>query len=710
MRTAKLGSNKKIFLIVSTIVMLFLVLLIGPVDTFSHGFYSDEIDLGQVFEIDKLGIIDIAEEEQIINFIPQEKHFAGFEIYLVNQPAENMGQLLLSVSDSFGNQIDRMEIDLSEVNDSQWYKVHADKELKKDVQYTLTINSKDALYIPAMMLIDDSYLSEESLESNILIKYAYEKSTFSFQEKILIAIFAFSIWGICNSLTIESEKLRRGIGVVSVFMLLTACLSWNYMFCSMDNQNNTFKGFQEDSEMLVTGMIYAERDDIYSQGEQDTGFGLGWYIDPKGEMLTYEATYLTDNDWLEGYSRTMPSLLVRTNRVTNEVAVVGNSIRFNNGDEYEIIGAYPVGDYYVIHLNADRMLSKVRNGSLDDVVFLDNNHQPIKKSSVNVYQSQYGLQGKVFQCLSKYMEEDNVIQNLHLLCSIATAMVFSIITLLLVKKYNLLFAGCFFMTFWLSPWVVNYARNLYWVEFTWFLPMLVGLFCAWKIDSKKCRIISYVATFVAIVGKCLCGYEYLSTIMMGLVAFLVADLVAAWGKKDKEKSQLLFRATFIVSVVALTGFAVALCIHATLRGDGSMAEGIKTIINEDVLRRTNGANLNNFDSIYWPSMNASVWEVFCRYFRFSTEIITGVAGNLFPVLCVLPLGIFAYEIKSKRVDFEALSLYVVFFMASISWFCLAKSHSYIHVKLNYVMWYMGFVQICFYIIASRFIKVCRREF
>lgn len=39
-------------------------------------------------------------------------------------------------------------------------------------------------------------------------------------------------------------------------------------------------------------------------------------------------------------------------------------------------------------------------------------------------------------------------------------------------------------------------------------------------------------------------------------------------------------------------------------------EGIKNIFEQDVLRRTNGADLNNFDVAYWPSMNASTWEVF----------------------------------------------------------------------------------------------------
>jgi len=52
---------------------------------------------------------------------------------------------------------------------------------------------------------------------------------------------------------------------------------------------------------------------------------------------------------------------------------------------------------------------------------------------------------------------------------------------------------------------------------------------------------------------------------------------------------------------------------------------------------------------------------------------------------------------------EQAVMYVFFLLTSISWFYLAKSHSYIHHHMNYVMWYFGFVQICLYIIAD---KIC----
>lgn len=73
----------------------------------------------------------------------------------------------------------------------------------------------------------------------------------------------------------------------------------------------------------------------------------------------------------------------------------------------------------------------------------------------------------------------------------------------------------------------------------------------------------------------------------------------------------------------MAGFLTAICIHAVLKGNGNIMEGIKNIFEQDVLRRTNGADLNNFDVAYWPSMNASTWEVFLCIFPFLNRNHTG---------------------------------------------------------------------------------------
>ena len=129
-------------------------------------------------------------------------------------------------------------------------------------------------------------------------------------------------------------------------------------------------------------------------------------------------------------------------------------------------------------------------------------------------------------------------------------------------------------------------------------------------------------------------------------------------------------------------------------------EGIKSIFIDDVLRRTTGADLNHYTEDYVVALGASVWETVCKYFHFNTQIITGIDGNLFPLLCIIPVLIFIIGLRRKSLDFEFVALYIVTFLTSVSWFVLAKSHSYVHTHINFVLWYMGYVQVCLYVIVD----------
>jgi hypothetical protein len=191
--------------------------------------------------------------------------------------------------------------------------------------------------------------------------------------------------------------------------------------------------------------------------------------------------------------------------------------------------------------------------------------------------------------------------------------------------------------------------------------------------------------------------------MMGLITFLLADFMVALVAKDRKKVKQLFITILSIGLCAMFGFIVAICMHAQLRGNGDIMAGVVTIFNHDVLRRTAGADLNFFGSNLWDSINASVWEVLCMYFHFDTEILTAIPGKLFQVGCLIPLGIFSYDYNKKALNIQEIALYTITLVSSISWIVLAKSHSYIHTHLNYVLWYFGFIQICIYIIIKKIV-------
>ncbi len=502
-----------------------------------------------------------------------------------------------------------------------------------------------------------------------------------------------------KTLMMGKKNIQKGL----LFIALTIVLTINYMCNLIDVQNLAFYDFQADSETLVTGMILAD-----SQGMGESEYGLGRYYTKSGSLMSRYGTtytYLTDINWTEGYSNYAPQILLDNNYYTRAYAVLGNLVRFADGEIIPIVSSMEEDAYLIVSLASDGPLTASEKGPLSEAVFLDQEGRELPQSIVEIYKSQYGLQGKIFRFIVKslgmgVLEGDKTV--FHLICSMMTAFVFVLIVWLIRKKYGNLFALCYYITFLLSPWIVNFAKNLYWVEFTWFIPMLVGLFCSIYIDDKKCRAISYIAVYISIMIKSLCGYEYLSTIMLGMFSFLIADLIQMVIEgTDKKRAGTVFRAFVVMGFSALAGFVTAFVMHANYRGGGGKIwQGVQYIIQEDAVRRTRGID---------HTVNITIGFVLNQYFHFRTEIITGIPGNLFVIICLVPICIFFYEYHRGIINWRDVALYGVFFLTSVSWFCLAKNHAYVHTHMNYVLWYFGYIQLCIYVIVKRFAKFCKGE-
>ena len=657
-------------------------------DSFYHGYFTDAVAYDRVDTDSVLGTYNLADGEMNLSFVPQKSHLAGFVLYLEN-PADNTGYLNLQILDEKGKLVKSIQEDLSKIQNEHEYKVQSNLPLKQNVSYLLKISAQDYRTAPSLIIVSDQYRAPESADNGVLIGYAYGNPTFKDAEKYLLTILVF---GLCFLMLRRS----REIGVVIV---LIAALAWNYSFNSFDVSNDKFDGFQADSEALVTKAILAKELGLPNPTRAGL-LGIDTYQGPSGTGGGFD----TDDEWIEGYHRTNPAISLRISEFSREYVIPGNYIQFANGEVHQIQWTQERDAVWMtVALDIDSPIPYEKLGTLDGARILDENGKEVPYGVVVPYESQYGLQGRIFQHLSEYIDD---LDTLRLYCALGTAFVLLCIVYLIQRKYNRLFAGIYYVVFLLSPWVVNFANNMYWVEFTWFVPMLAGLWCSMKTDSKKRRRGCYCLIFLSILIKSLCGYEYITTVMLGAISFLLIDLLIALYHKDKAKSQLIFRTVFWCGIAALLGFAAAICIHAPIKSGGSIVEGIRMIIQKDVLRRTYGADLNSLENLSDPeqyALIASAWETLCKYFHFKTEVITGIGGNLFPLLCLLPAVLLIRDVRRKCLDVREAAWYVVFFVTSVSWFVLAKSHSYVHTHMNFVLWYFGFVQSCFYIILKHLI-------
>lgn len=327
------------------------------------------------------------------------------------------------------------------------------------------------------------------------------------------------------------------------------------------------------------------------------------------------------------------------------------------------------------------------------------------KSNLNFesYKSQFGLHGYI---LSFFYNKIHIpINGIKILLCLLLSITLLSISYFISKKYDKLMGIVFYMTFFLSPWVIFFARNLYWVEFTWFVPCLLGLLLSANYDKKKIII---PLIFISIFVKCLCGYEYITTIMFSTIIFFIIDF---FKEINRDKKIEIFKTIILVGITCLLGFILAISIHGLMRGEGNLIRGVKDIYQNDVLRRTIlTLDKNSYDGLVRESMDASVSIVLDKYiYEWRTEIIYGLNGNLFPLICFGSFAICIINLLQKEKNSkEYIIMSIAFFVTTTSWYILGKSHSYIHTHMNYVLWYFGYIQICLYIFLKFIISEIKK--
>jgi hypothetical protein len=331
---------------------------------------------------------------------------------------------------------------------------------------------------------------------------------------------------------------------------------------------------------------------------------------------------------------------------------------------------------YINDLDYQALLSLIKNFEFKDFTF-------------TAYESQVGLQGWLIYFVSRYINSSITLFQMGASTGLATVLV--LISIELYKKYGTLMAVIFYLISF-SPWIASYGPNLYWLAFTWFIPMWIGLLI---LNNFNYRFFYFPLLFIAIFIKSLMGYEFLTVIMLSSVLFLVAEFVTL-SYKDKIYAKKIFNSIFLIGIISLFAFTSALIIHSLIRGDGNLILGFNEIYQNDILRRTFG-DPSNFDDALFNSLNASVFDVLFIYF-------TRNIGFFAFILLITNVILVLFDIKNKvKISIHDVTLLLVSLVTTLSWYILAKSHSFIHTHMNFVLYYFGYFQISTYIIIKSLI-------
>ncbi len=474
-----------------------------------------------------------------------------------------------------------------------------------------------------------------------------------------------------------------------------------------------WNGPHMNSDNLIVGKVWADELGIDTKKSN-----LGRINGALGDWKNWankEKWFRNDEQYHSGIHETKNKFSIYYNEITEDLFLVGNSVVFSNGDRSRItaVEKETIDDLEFLNVTlSDGIKIKKEHGSITEWKVLDKEGVEREIITYEPYYSQWGGEGwflsEAYDILDiRNSDEPDSLYAIRKIVAIITAAMCVWVCYEVYKKYGILFALIWAGTFLLSPWIVSFSRQAGMIVCTCLLPIAVGI-----MTSRNQKYFYYYLpiVFIAVLIKCLCGYEYISTLMIISVSFLFADFVAEKQKAEKKKR---FQQICLLSFVELGAFVTAFLVHASIRAD-SILEGVRETFTQDVLRRTIINNPDAFHEVYRESLECSVFEVINLYYTWRVPIFKGfeddrLASSFFLWITLLPLVIFLVQFYKKKIDMRIVVLYILTYLGPISWFVLAKGYSFVHTHFTFLLWYYGYIQICMYIIIKFMVDIIKQR-
>ena len=316
------------------------------------------------------------------------------------------------------------------------------------------------------------------------------------------------------------------------------------------------------------------------------------------------------------------------------------------------------------------------------------------------YVSQYGLQGDFFYF---FVEKFNTrsIKTLKNINSILFSIMLLIIFNWIVINIDRISAFIFLGSIVLSPWVIDFSNNLYWVPFTWLLPFVLTLkFLLKANEAATYLIIFYLALTFSFYIKFMSGFEYITTIGI----FTVTPILYFHYLKTLSNKHAL--KLFIVIILSFsTAFALSINSYINKFGKENLSQIVNKRVDTGAMKSIEDCQKYEIQhcELYVKSLNSNsllvmgkyfIFEGFLPYTKYSDEvlesssiIIRGLLKGVNLTFILLVVVCFVIALRNKT----ELAMLLFCMLSPLSWYILAKGHSYIHPHLNYILWYMPFV-------------------
>ena len=347
------------------------------------------------------------------------------------------------------------------------------------------------------------------------------------------------------------------------------------------------------------------------------------------------------------------------------------------------------------------------------------------------YGSQYGIQART---LALFAPNDDSMLNkyfksVELLLALFSAVFFALFANKVRRQYGGTAASVLVVLIALSPWIIGYAGNLYWVLPLFIAPFILT-YCVYdRLKTKWHYAAFYAAITVLFTLKMLDGFEHITTMVISVLAVITYYEFRSFKSLFRK---LLYPALFVAasSIVAFgTAFAInviglneyyhstsksveAISQRAEARG-GSISSLSKVQPNVIYALRTTLPDVYNAID-YYHSLESMTDGKSNPIFYFTISAmnyallpainlpidVKGIFGVF--IQSVLFVGILGYlavnRIKNKDKG-RLLAAATIGLAGALSWLVLMPAHAYPHAFLNGIIFYIPFLLFVYIILG-----------
>ncbi|MDX6767750.1 MAG: hypothetical protein SFU85_13285 [Candidatus Methylacidiphilales bacterium] len=358
-------------------------------------------------------------------------------------------------------------------------------------------------------------------------------------------------------------------------------------------------------------------------------------------------------------------------------------------------------------IDTERGLSPLQGGNLRQNVPFFQHRGILDHELTKPYTSQFGLQGFVTAWITEAGIGPAVawVRYHEIIVAALTCLTLALWVRWIGLEFNTAAAVLMALGIFFAPLPASMGRNLYWVPFTFYLPVLAACFGAsrWLRNEQSADSFAsvlrsrwvWLAVPLFVLVKCLCGYEYLSNLVLGCaVPFLYLGMregLPFWKK--------IVPSCALVCALACTGFFVAFAIHlvfvtkVVLPDGGGFSAVMERISSNTIMpahpmfQEMHGVKLYTMLIMKYLVVDAVDVGIKIPFGRGDFYFFKATYQGILAMLGLYTAGVYLSGKYQDQKVHAALWTALISWGLSFSWLFLAKGHQH-HFHLNNWMFWL----------------------